>query len=122
MKNKFLFLIVIVFTMAVSCTKDTLVPPVKVPVNTSVKFSTDVYPIFSAHSCTGCHGTAGGLTLSGTPSAVRANLLVSVVIPNSSATSILYTTFYGASHKGISMTTTELNNLKSWIDLGALDN
>ncbi len=122
MKNRVLILIALVFVMFGSCTKDTIKPTV-IPVNNDVKFSTDVYPLFSAHSCTGCHGTAGGLTLTGTPSVVRTNLLNSgAVVASSSATSSLYTNFSGGGHKGISLTALELSNVKSWIDLGALDN
>ena len=122
MKMKILILIVFGFAILGSCTKDTIKPTV-IPVNTNVKFSTDVYPIFSAQSCTGCHGTAGGLTLTGTPSAVRTNLLLAAVIPGSSSTSKLYTFFAnGASHKAISLPAVSVSNIKSWIDSGALDN
>jgi hypothetical protein len=121
MKMKILILGVFIIAILGSCKKDTIQPTV-VPVNTSVKFSTDVYPLFSAHSCTGCHGTAGNLSLSGTPSAVRTNLLVNSVVAGNSASSLLYTNFSGSGHKGISITSAELSNVKSWIDLGALDN
>ncbi len=123
MKIRVLFLIAFIFVILGSCTKDTIEPKVTVIVpNPNAKFSTDVYPIFTKYNCTGCHGTAGGLTLTGTPSAVRANLLVDAVVPNSSATSILFLKFNGASHQGKSLTSTELTNLKGWIDTGALDN
>ena len=123
MKMKILILGVFIIAILGSCKKDTIQPTV-VPVNTSVKFSTDVYPLFSAHSCTGCHGTASstGLDLTGTPSSVRTNLLLNAVVAGNSATSLFYTNFSGAGHKGISLTTAELSNVKSWIDLGALDN
>lgn len=122
MKFKILILIVCVVTILGSCTKD-IIKPTVIPVNTSVKFSTDVFPIFAAHSCTGCHGAAGGLSLSGTPSDVRTNLLVKAVVAGNSASSTLFSNFAnGASHKGISITPSEVTNIKSWIDLGALDN
>jgi hypothetical protein len=124
MKIKLLILIAFVFVTIASCTKDIIEPKLApvIPPNTSAKFSTDVYPIFANNSCTGCHGGAGGLTLTGTPSAVRANLLLSAVIPNSSVTSKLYTFFNGTSHKNKSLTTSEVSNIKGWIDSGALDN
>jgi hypothetical protein len=124
MKIKVLFLIAFIFIAITSCTKDTI-EPIVTPPNTSSTFSGNVFPIFAAHSCTGCHATggAGGLNLSGTPSSVRTNLItLGSVVANSSATSKLYTNFNGTSHKGISMTTTELSNIKGWIDSGAKDN
>ena len=126
MKIKILCLVSVVLVMLVSCTKDVMQPTV-VPTNTSVKFSTDVYPVFSKYSCTGCHSAASpasGLSLEGTPSTVRTNLLTTnAVVPSSSATSPLYEKFANSGiHNGLSMTPAEVGNIKSWIDLGALNN
>jgi len=124
MKIRVLILIASIFVVMGSCTKDTIEPKATVIVpNTDAKFSTDVYPIFTTYNCIGCHGGAGGLTLSGTPSEVRANLIaIEAVKPNNSATSELYYNFKGTSHQGKSLTPTELSNIKIWIDNGALDN
>ncbi|NVN93688.1 MAG: hypothetical protein HXX18_00250 [Bacteroidetes bacterium] len=120
---KILILGVFIIAILGSCKKDTIQPTV-IPVNTTVKFSTDVYPLIATHNCTMCHGSGSstGLDLSGNYSAVRTNLLVNAVVAGNSATSLFYTNFSGAGHKGISLTTVELSNVKSWIDLGALDN
>jgi len=124
MKIKVLFLIAIIFVILGSCTKDIIEPKVTpiVP-NTNAKFSSDVYPVFATNNCTGCHGTAGGLALTGAASVVRTNLLTAgAVVANSSATSPLYLKFKSSSHMGKSLTSTEISNIKGWIDNGALDN
>jgi hypothetical protein len=125
MKIKVLFLIAFIFIAITSCTKDTKEPfyvPFVPP--TDFGFAKDVYPIFGGgHGCTGCHGTAGGLSLSGTATVVRTNLInTGAVVPNNSSASKLYTNFNGTSHKNISLTSTELANVKYWIDSGAKDN
>ena len=129
MKIKILFFIcvVVVLGLFVSCTKDTMVPNVApaTPTDTTItiKFSSDIYPIFTNYSCTACHGMSGGLTLTGTPSVVRTNLITSgAVVPNSSVTSRLYTNFNGKSHNGKTLTTKEVTNIKTWIDKGAPNN
>ncbi|MCX6230074.1 MAG: hypothetical protein NTZ33_00900 [Bacteroidetes bacterium] len=127
MKIKVLFLIAFIFIAFTSCTKDTkmpnYVPNVPYVPPTDFGFAKDVYPLFASHSCPGCHGTSGGLTLSGTASVVRTNLItVGAVIPNNSSGSKLYSNFNGTSHKNISLTSTELKNIKYWIDSGAKDN
>ncbi|MEI8201471.1 MAG: hypothetical protein WCH34_00550 [Bacteroidota bacterium] len=126
MKTKILFYIAFLAFIFGSCTKDIMEPKVTVITpNASAKFSTDVYPVFSTYSCTTCHGTSGGLTLSGTPSTVRTNLLVNAVIPSNSAASLLFIKFNGANngtHNGKTLTATEVSNIKGWIDSGALDN
>jgi len=125
MRIKILFLISIILVMLQSCTKDVIQPTI-VPVNTSVKFSTDVFTIFANHGCTACHTASapkGNLTLVGTSSTVRTNLLVNAVVAGNSSTSLLYTKFAnGTSHNGLSLSATEVGNIKSWIDLGAKDN
>ena len=126
MKIKVLILIAFVFVVLTSCTKDTIVPKKVVPVvaNTSASFSKDVFPVFAKYSCLVCHSSGmGGLTLTTSATTTRANLLSSnAVIPNSSATSKLYTYFNGASHSTKTLTTTEVSNIKGWIDAGAKDN
>lgn len=91
-------------------------------ITNGISFSTDVYPIFATYSCTDCHDDGNDLNLVGTASQVRINLLVAAVVPNSSASSLLYTKFHGATHKGKTLSNTEVTNIKVWIDAGALDN
>ena len=81
MKTKTLLCIVLIFVGLTSCTKDIIEPKVTVETpNAAAKFSIDVYPLFATYSCTTCHGNSGGLSLSGTASVVRTNLLVNAVI------------------------------------------
>ncbi len=125
MKTKLLLFIAIAAVGLASCTKDIVEPKVVVITpNASAQFSTDIYPIFTNYSCTTCHGSSGGLTLTGTASVVRGNLISSgAVVPNSSATSLLFIKFNnGGTHNGKTMTSTEISNIKGWIDSGALDN
>ncbi|NVO02152.1 MAG: hypothetical protein HXX09_05565 [Bacteroidetes bacterium] len=135
MKKISCILIVAITIFIASCNKDTVIPNkvVSVPTPASVKFSTDVYPIFATYACTDCHsiagGSAGGLNYDGTPSATRLSLLndgldpIPAVTPSNSANSLLYNYFSGgASHHGLVMTATEITNVKGWIDQGALDN
>jgi len=124
MKTKILIFIILCLVIVGSCTKDTIKPKV-IPVVKDVSFSTSIYPLFSTHNCTECHGGFGGLILSGTPSAVLTSLLHSntpAVIPGSSATSKLYTNFNGVSHNGRTFSSTEVASIKSWIDAGAKNN
>ncbi len=125
MKTKDLFILLFLIIGIFSCKKEKI-EPVKVVVNNDVKFSTEIYPIFASYSCTGCHGTSGGLTLTGTASETVTSLKNSntpAVIPNNSAGSKFYSFFAGgASHMGKTLTTQETANIKEWIDQGAQDN
>jgi hypothetical protein len=124
MKKKFLLLITFISVIIGSCTKD-VVEPNYTPIvpNTNAKFSTDVYPLFASNSCTSCHGTSGGLDLSGAIATVRTNLLtVGSVKPNQASTSKLYYYFNNATHQGKALNATQISNIKGWIDAGALDN
>jgi hypothetical protein len=126
MRIKSLFLISMVLIFFASCTKDIKQPTV-ITQNNTVKFSTDIYPIFTTKGCVDCHdatASSGNLSLTGTASEVRGKLITrGAVVPGNSANSPLYTKFAnGGVHNGNSFTTTQLTNVKSWIDLGALDN
>ena len=135
MKKISYILIVAITIFIAGCNKDTVIPNkvVSVPTPTSVKFSTDVYPIFATYLCTDCHsatGLAGGLNYEGTPSATILSLLndgqdptTPAVTPSNSANSLLYIYFSGgSSHNGLVLNATEISNIKGWIDQGALDN
>lgn len=123
-RNLFFVSIIVCIGLFASCTKDTIEKTV-VSTDTTVviKFSTDIYPLFASNSCLECHDNFGDLNLSGTPSVVRNNLIsFGSVIPNNAATSTLYSYFNGTSHEGKTFTKTEVSNIKTWIDSGALDN
>lgn len=49
-------------------------PPPPSPSPATLSFARDVYPVFTARKCTTCHGTSGGMTLSGGPAAAHAAL------------------------------------------------
>ncbi len=120
MKNVIILLFLVIGFA--SCTKEKIQIP-KPVVNDNVKFSTDVYPIFASYSCTGCHGTSGGLTLSGSSSEVVSNLLSSgAVVASDANASKLFTYFSGASHNGKTLTAQEVANIEGWINQGAQDN
>ncbi len=128
MKTFFWLLIIITTTLA-SCEYETFptapLPPPPNP-NIDILFSTAIYPIFAANSCTGCHGSAGGLTLSGNSSAVIASLKSSTtpaVTPNNSDGSPFYTKFKNNGvHNGKTLTPVVVQDIKGWIDQGAKDN
>jgi hypothetical protein len=134
MKKISCILIVAIAFVIASCNKDTVTPykVVTIPTTVSLKFSTEVYPIFATYLCTDCHsatGLAGGLNYEGTPSQARLSLLndgqdpIPAVTPSNSANSLLYTYFSGgATHNGLTLNVTEISNIKGWIDQGALDN
>lgn len=105
-------------------------PPPPPPPPTTLSYATDIKPIWAARSCTGCHGTSGGLTLSGTTAASYAELFevagrINLTTPANSlilrkpATS-------GVSHGGgkIFPTTSDVDYQKilTWITQGALNN
>ncbi len=123
-RNLFFAGIIVSVGLLISCTKDTIEKTiVNADTTVIIKFSTDIYPLFGANSCLECHDNYGDLNLSGTPSVVRNNLIAfGSVIPNNAATSTLFTYFDGASHEGKTFTTTEVTNIKTWINAGALDN
>ncbi len=126
MKIRILILFISIFVVLASCKKD-IIEPTIVPVNTSVKFSTDIYPLFASKGCTACHGASApkaNLSLAGTATSVRTNLMtVGAIVAGNATTSPLYTKFAnGTTHNGGSFSAVESGNVKSWINLGALDN
>ena len=71
------------------------------PAPPAVSFLHDIYPIFSARGCTGCHGTMGGLTLTGGASAVYPRIVPSRVNPSNPSASLIYAKPTGGiSHAG----------------------
>jgi hypothetical protein len=110
-------------------------------IKTDPSFASDVYEILQRRSCTsaGCHGSgAGGLTMT-TASVTYSNLVnqpakgktgETLVIPGDSANSYLVKKLEGASGiAGVQMPnglppldTTDMTNIKNWIDQGAKNN
>ncbi len=93
-------------------------------------YATDIHPLWannSAASCTGCHGSNGGLALDGNATATLNSLLNSVVTPGNAATSKLYKKLEGTT-AGTQMpknsnnvfSQAELSLVEDWIAAGAL--
>jgi mono/diheme cytochrome c family protein len=100
---------------------------------TNVSFTQHVQPIFDSQ-CISCHGNSGNLNLS---SNVSYNNLVNVnasgysgkrVVPNDSNNSILFIKVDGSNAFGSNMplggtlSATQINTIKQWIDEGAQNN
>jgi len=127
---KILFVLLITISVALASCEYENFPVVPTPTppnpNVDILFSTEIFPLIAANSCNTCHGSAGGLTLSGNSSAVIASLKTSnspAVTPGNSATSPFYTKFKdNASHNGKTLTPTVVQDIKLWIEQGAKDN
>ena len=98
------------------------------PPPTTVSFVTNVYPIFKSRSCTGCHGGAGGLTVSGSAAsaytAVKAGRVDLATPSNSLILKKPLTS--GVSHGGgkifTSTSDADYKTILTWIQQGALNN
>jgi hypothetical protein len=97
----------------------------------TVSFAADVVPLFSPHGCTSCHGSAGGLSLYGSTSAIYAELVTEVpntrVNTSNPAASTLLTfplTGSGVSHQKAfsSASDPDYQTILQWITEGALNN
>ena len=99
-----------------------------------VSFTGQVQPIFNAN-CTGCHGTNGGLTLTAGVSysqlyhvpASSSCTSLHRVFPNDANNSVLYLKVVGSTcgsrmPQGGSLSITEINLIRDWINQGALNN
>jgi hypothetical protein len=104
------------------------------PPTQSVSFAGQIQPIFNAN-CTGCHGTNGDLTLTASVSysqiyhvpASSSCTSLHRVFPNDANNSVLYLKVVGATcgsrmPQGGSLSTTEINLIRDWINQGALNN
>lgn len=106
-------------------------PPTTPPTpGAALSYATDIYPIWQARSCTGCHGSSGGLTLSGSASATYAELFevagrVNLATPSSSLILTKPATL-GVSHGGgtrfASTSDADYQKILTWITQGALNN
>jgi len=101
-------------------------PPPPPPAGLS--YATDIKPIWAARSCTGCHGSSGGLTLSGTTAASYAELMAGRVSTASPSTSLILTKPLtgGVSHGGgksfASTSDADYQKILTWITEGAKNN
>lgn len=104
-------------------------PPPPPPPPVLVFYATDVAPLWTSLGCTGCHGSSGGLTLSGTASASRTELLAGRVNTTTPSSSLILTkllTGSGVSHGGgtifASTSNASYQKILDWITQGALSN
>ncbi len=88
-------------------------------VTTNMSFATNIKPIIDAN-CLGCHSSAGGssggydfATYAGVKSAVTASKLYESVVQNGSAVSM---------PPASKLNQCNIDQIKSWVDAGALDN
>ena len=93
--------------------------------STCVNFSTEIKPLFS--SCTGCHGSSGGLSLSSYTSLMTGGESGAVVTPGDGAGSLLIKKLRGTAGtrmpKGQDpLNDTTINLIETWINEGAKDN
>jgi hypothetical protein len=104
------------------------------PPTQSVSFAGQIQPIFNAN-CTGCHGTNGGLTLTAGVSysqlyhvpASSSCTSLHRVFPNDANNSVLYLKVVGSTcgsrmPQGGSLSQTEINLIRDWINQGASNN
>ena len=105
----------------------TVTPPPPPPPPT-LSYATDIRPIWAARSCTGCHGTSGGLTLTGTAAASYAEVTAGRVNTSNPASSLILRKplTSGVSHGGgqlfASTSDVDYQKILTWITQGALNN
>lgn len=111
--------------------------PTTPTVKTDPSFAGDIVPLFTSNGCTasGCHGppVQAGLTLSSSPWASLVNVASTQtgemrVIPGNANDSYLIKKLEGRASQGDRMpvggqlTSTDLTNIKNWINQGAKNN
>jgi len=129
-----IFLVIILIYSLSGCYKD--IGPIEDnnnPANENVSFANDVQPIFE-QSCISCHPNSGNLDLTNDNAY---NQLVNVnasgynakrVVPGDAENSVLYKKIddsgvYGSNMPlGSSLSSTQINTIKQWINEGALNN
>lgn len=109
-----------------------VVPPGPTPPPTPavLSYATDIHPIWQARSCTGCHGSSGGLTLSGNASASYTELFetASRVILATPAQSLILrkpatiNTSHGGGTFFPSTSDADYQKILTWITQGAANN
>jgi len=124
MKNRTIFLILILFTLFInSCKYDSILPEVVVPV-IGVSFAKDVAPIFSTgDKCTSCH-KAGATDCDLTSANAFAQITASYINKTTPAESVIYA--YPApgttTHTRKKYTAGEAAIILHWITEGAKNN
>lgn len=127
--SKILLFSIVIVGLTTSCEKAYVLPePVK-PIDPSqpvvlTSFATEIQPIFTSNSCTGCHdGSQAPDLTAGNSYAALVSAFVTAGAPSSS---ILYTTLAGPGGKmydmGQVVSASELAAIKKWIEEGALNN
>jgi mono/diheme cytochrome c family protein len=92
-----------------------------------ISYAADVQPIWS-NSCSGCHGTSGGLTLTSYNSLMAGNSNNGpVVIPGDGANSLIVRKLKGTAGAlmpagGPALSPSLINSIETWIDQGAQNN
>lgn len=119
-KIYFVFIVVIVGFMS-SCTYNEYVPEELPPVDTSkvYSFALDVQPIFSA-KCTGCHGTAAGLSLE--EGNAYDNIVPARINADVPEESLIYTKPLPTGTHSAKYSAEEAQNVLLWIEQGAKNN
>jgi hypothetical protein len=118
----------VVLSLAIaSCAKDA--DPVSPSGSTATSFAHDVYPLFNANGCLGCHGGHGNLVLESVSSILRGGIHGPVIIAGKSDSSALIRKLSATPPFGDRMpvnraplTDGEVTVIKKWIDEGAKDN
>ncbi|MHC5064423.1 MAG: hypothetical protein ACYTG5_10665 [Planctomycetota bacterium] len=95
-----------------------------------ISYANDIYPIWDNRNCTGCHGNAGGLTLSGSVAASYAEVIDVVDLQNPANSEILTKPLDpsqgGVSHNGGTYFATtsdpDYQKILAWIIKGAKNN
>jgi len=125
--------LIIILALA-ACQGLSTAPAVSDTVKATPSFASDIQPIFNA-SCTGCHGTSGGLDLtSGRSYAALVNVRANGdptkfrVAPEDATNSYLVmalenrATNSGKMPPSGSLTGNQIQNIKNWINTGAANN
>jgi mono/diheme cytochrome c family protein len=91
-----------------------------------VSYTTQIQPIWNA-SCTACHGSNGGLSLSSYAQLMSGSNSGATVIPNNAVGSLLVKRLRGTSgtqmpQGGTPLSETTISLVETWIDQGAQDN
>jgi len=90
-----------------------------------VNYSIEIQPLLS--SCTGCHGSSGGLSLFSYADLMSGGNSAAVVTPQDGSGSLLIKKLRGTAGDrmpigGVFWNDIDINLIETWIDEGALDN
>jgi len=117
MKNRTIFLILILFALFInSCKYDSILPEVVAPVS-DVSFSQKVAPIF-AEKCNSCHATQSPIL---TSDVAFAQIVPDYINTITHSNSKIYTVPTSGTHGG-SVTATQAAIILQWITEGAKNN